>query len=169
MADFDGFRISIVFKLLGHVRWWIIVTCTVYVRFWWILCSNILYKFSCEHGILNLPKSTKKLVVDCLADSGYVQYLHWRILMEFRTPAFCVWKNLWILVDSGYFLVKIPKGLGLKQPQILFMFKVKYVDSIVMLVRLDLNLIFQHKCEVSEMFLTTTLNRCHSKFIVYVI
>ena len=36
---------------------------------------------------------------------------------------------------------------------ILFMFKVKYVDSIMMLVRLDLNLIvslFQHKCEVSE-------------------
>ena len=36
------------------------------------------------------------------------------------------------------------------------MFKVKYVDSIMMLVRLDLNLIvslFQHKCEVS----TTTL------------
>ena len=33
------------------------------------------------------------------------------------------------------------------------MFKVKYVDSIMMLVRLDLNLIvslFQHKCEVSE-------------------
>ena len=29
----------------------------------------------------------------------------------------------------------------LKQPQILFMFKVKYVDSIMMLVRLDLNLI----------------------------
>ena len=23
-----------------------------------------VYKFSCEHGILNLPKSTKKLVVD---------------------------------------------------------------------------------------------------------
>ena len=36
------------------------------------------------------------------------------------------------------------------------MFKVKYVDSITMLVRFDLNLIislFQHKCEVS----TTTL------------
>ena len=31
----------------------------------------------------------------------------------FRTPAFCVWQNWWILVDSGYFLVKIPKGLGL--------------------------------------------------------
>ena len=31
------------------------------------------------------------------------------------------------------------------------MFKVKYVDSIMMLVRLDLNLIvllFQHKCEL---------------------
>ena len=40
------------------------------------------------------------------------------------------------------------------------MFKVKYVDSIMMLVRLDLNLIvslFQHKCEVSEMVSTTTL------------
>ena len=37
----------------------------------------------------------------------------------FRTPAFCVWKNWWILVDSGYFLVKIPKGLGFK-PAILF-------------------------------------------------
>ena len=40
------------------------------------------------------------------------------------------------------------------------MFKVKYVDSIMMLVRLDLNLIvslFQHKCEVSETVLTTTL------------
>ena len=48
----------------------------------------------------------------------------------------------------------------LKQPQILFMFKVKYVDSIMMLVRLDLNLIvslFQHKCEVSETVSTTTL------------
>ena len=33
----------------------------------------------------------------------------------FRTPAFCVWQNWWILVDSGYFLVKIPKGLGLKE------------------------------------------------------
>ena len=50
--------------------------------------------------------------------------------------------------------------LTLKQPQILFMFKVKYVDSIMMLVRLDLNLIvslFQHKCEVSETVSTTTL------------
>ena len=40
------------------------------------------------------------------------------------------------------------------------MFKVKYVDSITMLVRLDLNLIislFQHKCEVSETVSTTTL------------
>ena len=48
----------------------------------------------------------------------------------------------------------------LKQPQILWMFKVKYVDSIMMLVRLDLNLIvslFQHKCEVSETVSTTTL------------
>ena len=48
----------------------------------------------------------------------------------------------------------------LKQPQILFMFKVKYVDSIMMLVILDLNLIvslFQHKCEVSETVSTTTL------------
>ena len=47
-----------------------------------------------------------------------------------------------------------------KQPQILFMFKVKYVDSIMMIVRLDLNLIvslFQHKCEVSETVSTTTL------------
>ena len=37
---------------------------------------------------------------------------------------------------------------------------VKYVDSIMMLVRLDLNLIvslFQHKCEVSETVSTTTL------------
>ena len=48
------------------------------------------------------------------------------------------------------------------------MFKVKYVDSIMMLVRLDLNLIvslFQHKCEVSETVSTTTLaciqDRCH--------
>ena len=51
----------------------------------------------------------------------------------------------------------------LKQPQILFMFKVKYVDSIMMLVRLDLNLIvslFQHKCEVSETVSTTTLVMC---------
>ena len=41
------------------------------------------------------------------------------------------------------------------------MFKVKYVDSIMMLVRLDLNLIvslFQHKCEVSETISTTTLS-----------
>ena len=41
------------------------------------------------------------------------------------------------------------------------MFKVKYVDSIVMLVRLDLNLIvslFLHKGEVSETASTTTLN-----------
>ena len=40
------------------------------------------------------------------------------------------------------------------------MFKVKYVDSIMMLVRLDLNLIvslFQHKYEVSETVSTTTL------------
>ena len=40
------------------------------------------------------------------------------------------------------------------------MFKVKYVDSIMMLVGLDLNLIvslFQHKCEVSETVSTTTL------------
>ena len=40
------------------------------------------------------------------------------------------------------------------------MFKVKYADSIVMLVRLDLNLIvslFQRKCEVSETVSTTTL------------
>ena len=40
------------------------------------------------------------------------------------------------------------------------MFKVKYVGSIMMLVRLDLNLIvslFQHKCEVSETVSTTTL------------
>ena len=40
------------------------------------------------------------------------------------------------------------------------MFKLKYVDSIMMLVRLDLNLIvslFQHKCEVSETVSTTTL------------
>ena len=40
------------------------------------------------------------------------------------------------------------------------MFKVKYVDSIMMLVRLDLNLIvslFQHKCEVSETVSTKTL------------
>ena len=40
------------------------------------------------------------------------------------------------------------------------MFKVKYVDSIMVLVRLDLNLVvslFQHKCEVSEMVSTTTL------------
>ena len=43
---------------------------------------------------------------------------------------------------------------------ILFMLKVKNVDYIMMLVRLDLNLIvslFQHKCEVSEMVSTTTL------------
>ena len=40
------------------------------------------------------------------------------------------------------------------------MFKVKYVDYIMMLVRPDLNLIFslfQHKCEVSETVSTTTL------------
>ena len=40
------------------------------------------------------------------------------------------------------------------------MFKVKYVHSIMMLVRLDFNLIvslFQHKCEVSETVSTTTL------------
>ena len=40
------------------------------------------------------------------------------------------------------------------------MFKVKYVDSIMMLVRLDLNLIvslLQHKCDVSETVSTTTL------------
>ena len=43
------------------------------------------------------------------------------------------------------------------------MFKVKYVDSIMMLVRLDLNLIvslFQHNCEVSETVSTTTLSCC---------
>ena len=41
------------------------------------------------------------------------------------------------------------------------MFKVKYVDSIVMLVGRDLNLIvslFQHKCEVSSFN-----NYCHPK------
>ena len=41
------------------------------------------------------------------------------------------------------------------------MFKVKYVDSIMMLVRLELNPIvslFQHKCEVSETVSTTTLD-----------
>ena len=46
------------------------------------------------------------------------------------------------------------------------MFKVKYVDSIMMLVRLDLNLIvslFQHKCEVSETVSTTTLNWTHHR------
>ena len=48
------------------------------------------------------------------------------------------------------------------------MFKVKYVDSIMMLVRLDLNLIvslFQHKCEVSETVSTTTL-LCVEKIIM---
>ena len=42
----------------------------------------------------------------------------------------------------------------------LFMFKVKYVEFIMMLVRLDLNLtvsLFHHKCEVSETVSTTTL------------
>ena len=41
------------------------------------------------------------------------------------------------------------------------MFKVKYVDSIMMLIRLELNLVvslFQHKCEAS----TTTLDRAYS-------
>ena len=40
------------------------------------------------------------------------------------------------------------------------MFKVTYVDSIMMLVRLELKLmvsIFQHKCEVSETVSTTSL------------
>ena len=40
------------------------------------------------------------------------------------------------------------------------MFRVKYVDSIMMLVRLDLNLIvslFEHKCEDLETVSTTTL------------
>ena len=40
------------------------------------------------------------------------------------------------------------------------MFKVKYVDYIMVVVRLDLNLIvslFQHKCELSETVSTTTL------------
>ena len=44
------------------------------------------------------------------------------------------------------------------------MFKVKYVDSIMMLVRLDLKLIvslFHHKCDVSEMVSTTTLVCSH--------
>ena len=50
------------------------------------------------------------------------------------------------------------------------MFKVKYVDSIVMLVRLDLNLIvslFQHKYEVSETVSTTTLALTHSLHVIY--
>ena len=52
------------------------------------------------------------------------------------------------------------------------MFKVKYVDSIMMLVRLDLNLIvslFQRKCEVSETVSTTTLIHVHAgtKFPMY--
>ena len=45
------------------------------------------------------------------------------------------------------------------------MFKVKYVDSIMMLVRLDLNLIvslFQHKCEVSTTTLLTARFSFHS-------
>ena len=45
------------------------------------------------------------------------------------------------------------------------MFKIKYVDYIMMLVRLDLNLIvslFQHKCEVSETVSTTTLADIHA-------
>ena len=40
------------------------------------------------------------------------------------------------------------------------MFKVKYVDYMMMLVRLDLNLIvslFQHKCEVSTTTLVVTI------------
>ena len=50
------------------------------------------------------------------------------------------------------------------------MFKVKYVEFIMMLVRLDLNLIvslFHHKCEVSETVSTTTLERtqAQSEFI----
>ena len=48
------------------------------------------------------------------------------------------------------------------------MFKVKYVDSIMMLVRLDLNLIvslFQHKCEVSETVSTTTLENTIEIFL----
>ena len=56
----------------------------------------------------------------------------------------------------------------LKQPQILFMFKVKYVDSIMMVVKLDLNLIvllFQHKCEVSETVSTTTLENTIEIFV----
>ena len=56
--------------------------------------------------------------------------------------------------------------LNLKTTQILLMFKVKYVDSIIMLVRLDLNLIvslFQHKCEVSETVSTTTLVPTYKK------
>ena len=52
------------------------------------------------------------------------------------------------------------------------MFKVKYVDSIMMLVRLDLNLIvslFQHKCEVSETVSTTTLVRRQIVVINYIV
>ena len=51
------------------------------------------------------------------------------------------------------------------------MFKVKYVDSIMMLVRLDLNLIvslFQHKCEVSEKVSTTTLIISHTTYDIYI-
>ena len=50
------------------------------------------------------------------------------------------------------------------------MFKVKYVDSVMMLVRLDLNLIvslFQHKCEVSEKVSTTTLTRTDPEEHIY--
>ena len=50
------------------------------------------------------------------------------------------------------------------------MFKVKYVDSIMMLVILDLNLIvslFQHKCEVSETVSTTTLGTRSCKISDY--
>ena len=49
------------------------------------------------------------------------------------------------------------------------MFKVKYVDSIMMLVRLDLNLIvslFQHKCKVSETVSTTTLLSSDNEWVV---
>ena len=55
---------------------------------------------------------------------------------------------------------------NLNNPKFLFMFKVKYVDSIMMLVRLDLNLIvslFQHKCELWETVSTTTL-ACNNIF-----
>ena len=79
--------------------------------------------------------------------SKFKQVLRSRKGLDYKTEMNTVTENSWPIYAATMI--------------ILFMFKVKYADSsIMMLVRLDLNPIvslFQHKCEVSETVSTTTL------------